>query len=89
MPLRDVVEDEVFTEDIDNLRRLYGDAIDELHRGITWALSNDPRIGEPLPKARDYRIYTTTPIGNLPAFWVMYTFDAEKVTLVSLQEATD
>jgi hypothetical protein len=89
MSLRDVVEGEVFTQDIDNLRRLYGDDIDELHRGITWALSNDPRIGDPLPQAKDYRVFTTTPIGKLPAFWVMYTFDTEKVHLVSLQEVTE
>jgi hypothetical protein len=88
MSLRDVVEDPLFTEDLDNLRNVYSQ-IDDVHDGLTWALSNDPRIGVLIPQTHDYRLYITTATSTTPAFWVMYRFDAEKVYLYSIKEFTE
>jgi len=86
MPLRDVVEEKRFTQDLDAFRELYSN-MDDVHQSITWTLSRDPRVGEPLEVAPDFRLFTTTPIGKTPAFWVLYTFDADCIYLHSLQEA--
>jgi len=86
MSLRDVVEEPRFTLDLDYYRQSY-DNMDDVHSSITWALSNDPRTGEALEVAPDFRLFTTTAIGNIPAFWVLYTFDADRVYLHSLEEA--
>ena len=88
MYLRDVVEEPRFIQDFDGYRQLYAN-MDDVHRDITWTLSRDPRVGDPLDKAPDFRLYTTTAIGDTPAFWVLYTFDAERVYLYSLQRVTD
>jgi hypothetical protein len=86
MSLRDVVEEEHFTQDLDAFRKLYSH-MDDVHRSITWTLSRVARIGEPLEVAPDFSLFTTTPIGKAPAVWVLYTFEAERVYLHSLQEA--
>jgi hypothetical protein len=86
MSLRDVVEEPRFTLDLDDYRDSY-DNMDDVLSSITWALSNDPRAGEALEVAPDFRLFTTTAIGDTPVFWVLYTFDAERVYLHSLKEA--
>lgn len=84
MYLRAIIEEPRFTQDIDSYRRLYSH-IDDVHEDLTWVLSRDPRLGEPLAVAPDFRLYTTTAIGDTPAFWVLYTFDAERVYLHSIE----
>lgn len=88
MYLRDVVEEPRFTQDIDSYRKLYP-RIDDVHQAITWTLGHDPRIGTSLPIAPDFRVFETTPIGDVPAFWVLYTFDDAKVYLHSLEPVRD
>jgi hypothetical protein len=88
MYLRDVVEDPRFTQDLDSYRQLYAN-MDDVYQDITWTLSRHPRVGDPLPVAPDFRLYTTTAIGDTPAFWVLYTFDSDKVYLHSLQHVTE
>jgi hypothetical protein len=84
MYLRDVVEESRFTQDLDGYRRLYSN-MDDVHQIITWTLSRQPMVGDALSFAPDFRLFTTTPIGKTPPFWVLYTFDAERVYLHSLQ----
>lgn len=86
MWLRDVVEEPRYTEDLDNLRRAYPE-IDDIQAIISWTLSRTPRIGEPLSIAPDFRVFTTSPAGKLPSFWVLYTFDGDRVYLHSIQPA--
>jgi hypothetical protein len=86
MPLRDVIEEKRFTQDLDAFRKLYSD-MDDVHQIITWTVSRNPRVGEPLEVAPDFRLFMTNAIGKTPAFWVLYTFDDEHVYLHSLQEA--
>jgi hypothetical protein len=88
MYLRDVVEEPRFAQDMDGYRRLYAN-MDYVYLDIAWRLSRDPRIGDSLDKAPDFRLYTTTAVGNMPAFWVLYTFDAERVYLHSIQRADE
>jgi hypothetical protein len=83
MHLRDVVEEPRFTQDLDSYRRLYAN-MDAVHQDITWKLSRQPAIGIILPFAPDFRLFTTKSIGETPAFWVLYTFDEERVYLHSL-----
>lgn len=84
MYLRDVVEEPRFTQDIDFYRSRYP-RIDDVHASVTWSLSRDPRLGSPLPVAPDFYVFETTPIGSTPAFWVLYTFDQNKVYLHSIE----
>jgi hypothetical protein len=86
MSLRDVIEEPRFAQDLDAFRKIYSN-MDDVHQSITWTLSRDPRIGDSLEVASDFRLFTTTAIGKTPAFWVLYTFDDEQVYLHSLQEA--
>jgi hypothetical protein len=86
MYLRDVVEEPRYSEDLDHYRRLYS-AIDDVQAIISWTLSRQPTIGQPLLVAPDFRVFTTSPFQDMPAFWVLYTFDTERVYLHSIQVA--
>lgn len=82
--LRTVVEEPRFTQDVDRFREKYP-RIDEVHEALTWDLARRPSGGTPLDKFPDYRVYTTTEIGDTPAFWVLYSFDEYKVYLMSIE----
>lgn len=82
--LRTVIEEQRFTQDIDNFRRIYA-RIDDVQRAITWQLSRNPLIGTPLPMAPDFRVYETDSVGSTPAFWVLYSFDVNCVYLHSIE----
>jgi hypothetical protein len=84
MSLRTVIEEPRFTQDIDGFRRKYP-RIDEVHLAITWILARTPFAGTPLEVAPDFRVFETTAVGDTPAFWVLYTFDHEKVYLHSIE----
>jgi hypothetical protein len=86
MYLRDVVEEPRFTQDLDSYRPLY-DHMDDVHQAITWTLSRDPRVADPLEHFPDFRRFITTAIGDTPAFWVLYSFDETRVYLHSLELA--
>lgn len=86
--LRDVVEEERFTTDIDAIAQKNG-RIYEVRDAVAWALSRDPRLGTPIEQATDFRVYETTPSGDIPAYWILYTFDTQKVYLHSIQEVQD
>lgn len=85
---RDIVEEPRYSEDLDHLRSLYSE-LDDVQEIISWTLSRDARIGQPLPYAPDFRVITTSPIGSTPSFWVLYTFDTNHVYLHSLAIATE
>lgn len=88
MYLRDVVEEPRYTEDLDNYRRLYPE-IDDVQAIISWTLSRQPTIGLPIPFASDFRLFGTTAFKNVPAFWILYSLDAERVYLHSIQRANE
>lgn len=88
MSLRNVVEEPRFSQDIDGFRKIYA-RMDDVYIGIAWSLSHDPRIGEQLRVAPDFRLLTTTAVDDTPAFWVLYTFDTENVYLHSLEEVKE
>ena len=59
--------------------------MDEVYDSLTWDLSRNPRRDTALPKARDFYFFETNPTGNTPAFWVLYTFDENKVYIHSIE----
>jgi hypothetical protein len=85
MYLRDVVEEPRYAQDLDNYRRLFPE-IDDLQIIIVWTLSRKPTSGEALAVAPDFRVFTTEPIANMPAFHILYSFDENFVYLHSLQK---
>jgi hypothetical protein len=86
--LRDVVEEPRFAQDIDGYQAKYAH-IDALHEWVTGTLSENPRAGRPFKEAPDIRVLTTPPIEDVPAFWVVYTFDENKVYLLSIRLVSD
>lgn len=82
--LRTVVEEKNFAADLDGYRRVYSD-IEEVYSNLSLLLAMNPRLGIPLVQAPDYHIYQTDPLGNAPSFWIMYTFDTERVYLHSIE----
>jgi hypothetical protein len=88
--LRDVIEEPNFTDEFDLLRNVFS-RMDDVHEALTFGLSSDPRIGAfvqgfPHPTIR---ILRTTPIGDTPAFLVLYRFTADQVLLIGIDEAVD
>lgn len=83
MYLRSVIEEPRYSQDLDNLREQYPQ-IDEVQRHISWELSRNPRGGEPLEDAPDFRFFTTTPFEDVPPFRVLYDFHEENVYLRSI-----
>jgi len=86
--LRDVVAESRFSQDLDNFREKYPQ-IDDVFMAVSWTLARDPRQGTPLPVAPDFYVFETTPIGNVPAFWILYNFDEQKVYLQSIEPVTE
>jgi hypothetical protein len=82
---RTVVEEPRFSQDLDGFRRIY-EGMDDVYTAVAWALSRDPRLGEQLRVAPDFRVLTTTAAHDTPSFWILYTFDAEHVYLHSIEE---
>jgi hypothetical protein len=77
---REVIEQERFTYDLDLYRNLYP-RMDEVHDAITWTLSRNPRVGQPLADFPDFWVFKTTGSYALPAFRVLYEFTGEAVIL--------
>jgi hypothetical protein len=67
MPLRDVIEEKRFTQDLDAFRKLYSH-IDDVHQSITWTLSHDPRVGESLEVAPIFGLSRLHPLVRRPRF---------------------
>jgi hypothetical protein len=86
MYLRDVVEKKHFSADFDQLRELHPQ-LEATHEWLTWALANNPRLGKLLEVAPDFRAVMTPALEDTPSFWVLYTFDADKVYLHSIAPA--
>lgn len=82
--LRSVVEEPNFTSDLDSFRRLYND-MESAYEAFSFALAESPRIGERMRQAPDFWIYTTKPVGEVPAFWILYRFDSDYVYLHSIE----
>lgn len=82
--LRDVVEEPRYSQDLDLLRRQFP-SLDEIHADLTWELSLHPAVGQPIAFALDFRLYTTVPTNDTPAFHILYSFDKNKVYLHSIQ----
>jgi hypothetical protein len=82
---RGVVPEPRYTQDFDDLCTLYPD-LDEVQSHLESELSENPRAGEPLPFAPDFRLYTTAAVGATPAFDILYTFDTRQVYLHSIYE---
>jgi len=82
--IRDIVEEKRFTQDLDNFRKIYA-RMDEVFYAFSWALAKDPRLGTSLEQAPDFWLFETTEAGDTPAFWVLYSFDQQKVHLHSIE----
>ncbi len=83
MPIRTCRENELFTESVDNLRKIYP-RIDEIFQAVTWTLARHPFAGTRLPNDPEYYVFETTPIGTTPSFWILYHFDDDIVDLLSI-----
>jgi hypothetical protein len=85
MYLRGVIEEPRYSQDLDALREQYPQ-IDEVQRRASWELSRNPRVGEPLEDAPDFRFLTTSPFEDVPSFRILYDFDEENVYLRSIAQ---
>jgi hypothetical protein len=83
--LRDIVEEQNFTEDFDILRKSYPQ-MDEIHAALTWALADDPRRGKLVEGFPDptFRTYQTIPNKDEPVFVVLYRFTDTQVFLLGI-----
>lgn len=79
-----IVQEQCFEEPFDRLVAKYP-RFHEVHSAIDWALGRDPRLGETIGDD-EHRLFVTTPIGAMPAFWVLYRFEESQneVCLVSI-----
>ncbi|MEO8395905.1 MAG: hypothetical protein ABI700_23115 [Chloroflexota bacterium] len=84
MYLREIVEEHRVLDDITHYRERYP-GFDDFYQAMTGKLSENPRIGDPLSYAPDFRLYTTVSTNDAPAFNILYTFDENKVYLHSIQ----
>lgn len=82
--LAEIVQEASFSEKLDKFSVLYP-RMDEVHRGIDWLLTRVPLQGN--ITSGEYRIIKTTPLGEIPSFWVLYKYNKEdnQVFLVSLE----
>lgn len=83
--LRDIVEEPNFTEEFDLLRNVYSE-MEAVHAALTHTLGFDPRAGTvmqgfPHPTVR---LFKTTPIGDTPAFLVLYRYTTDQVILLAI-----
>lgn len=84
MYLRDVVEELRYSQDLDNFRRRYPH-MDEVQALLVWELSNNPTLGNSLYFAPDFRLYETSRYEAMPVFYILYTFDENRVYLHSIE----
>jgi len=85
-----VVEAPLFQQRIDQLRNRFS-RIDHVHNSITWALSNNPYLGQSLYTEDPLHfVLKTTEFSDTPSFWVLYKVETDKleVHLISISEAT-
>jgi hypothetical protein len=80
MYLRDIVQEPRYGQDLDDLRRFYPE-MDQVQASIGWELSRDPRAGEPREYAPDFHLFLTGEAGDTPAFYILYSYDTDKVYL--------
>ncbi len=81
MPLRDIVQDTRFTQDFDMYRQNYPE-MDDIYAAMIEVLQERPATGVvAMETFRDFRIYLTDPVGDSPAFNVMYSFDVDNIYL--------
>lgn len=80
------VEEHNFQKKIDQLRKKYK-RMEDVHRGITWALAKNPYCGTPIKINGPFMVLKTTTIGNTPSFWVLYKIDIakEEIHLISIE----
>lgn len=82
--MRDIVEDHSF----DRARALLGIDIrrlDEILEGLTFTLARNPELFERVPGTY-LRVALTTRFPDVPALRVFFTVDAQRVTLVAIEE---
>jgi hypothetical protein len=86
--LRDVVEESNFTDEFDLLRSTYSQ-MDAVHAALTHTLGFDPRVGTVMQNFPHptIRLFKTTPIGDTPAFLILYRYTADQVILLGIDEA--
>ena len=80
LPLRDVVEGPLFTEQVSKLTsdvRRFDDIMD----GVVWALARDPERFPVVHEARNIRIVKTDAWGDTP-LCVFFTFDDNQTHLL-------
>jgi hypothetical protein len=83
MYLRDVALDPRYEQDFEDLRRLYPE-MEQVQAYIEYSLSDNPRQGHALPVSPDFFVMTTSAVGATPPFNILYTFDTEKIVLLSI-----
>ena len=86
MPLREIVQDSLFTQDFEMYRRNYSE-MDHIYAAMVRDIQEQPSIGVVLNETFwDYRVYLTQLVGNAPAFNVMYRYDTEHIYLYSIKK---
>lgn len=85
MPLREIVQFPIFTQDLEMYRRNYPE-MDTVYLAMTVSLIDNPFEGKPLEVFPDFRIYLTRPSDNTPAFYVMYSYDTEHIYLHAIRK---
>jgi hypothetical protein len=81
VPLRDIVQDPRFTHDFEMYRQNYPE-IEDIYAAMIEVLQDRPAAGVVAMEIfRDFRIYLTDPVGDSPAFNVMYSYDVNNIYL--------
>ncbi len=86
--LREVIEETNFADEFDSFRIAYAQ-MDAVHADLTWTLGSNPRIGTLVEGYvhPTIRMFITTPIGDAPAFRVLYRFTDVQVILLAFDIA--
>ena len=86
--MRTVVEQPNFADDLDGYRQVYAE-MEDVYESLCFTLAENPRQGTPLREAPSFRLYKTKSAGQTPAFWILFTFDSERVYLHSIEPMRD
>jgi len=79
-PVRTVVENVSVTEVIDDNQSTYPRLVDA-YEGLKWLLARNPEIGEIFDDVNWLYVQAGDPGVKVPSLVVIYTFDAQTVTL--------
>lgn len=85
-----IVEHKNFTHLIDELEKS-NPRVREVKEGISWLLGKKPTSGEHIKECETHRVLHTNPTGSVPAFWVVFRYDAlaRQVELLSIKECPE